>query len=291
MKVFLSWSGDLSHKVACRLRDWLPSVIQSLKPYVSSEDIDKGARWSTDIAKELAESSYGIICVTPHNLDAPWVHFEAGALSKSLEKANVVPFLFKVKRSEVQGPLLQFQSVIYEKPDLEKLLRGLNAHLEAEDQLSEEQLAKAFEVWWPQLRSVLDELAAAPARPSGQKEPEGPTESEILEELLELSRTQQRLLNSPELLLPASYLQMALRELDFASVEQTRQLSFELDRAHSEVISAERALAAACEDFPELADLKERIEYLHHRLHRVLPRRRQVRRPRVVPRREADDSK
>jgi hypothetical protein len=53
MKVFLSWSGELSHKVAITFRDWLPSVIQSIVPYVSSEDIDKGARWSTDIAKEL----------------------------------------------------------------------------------------------------------------------------------------------------------------------------------------------------------------------------------------------
>ena len=75
MKVFISWSGTTSHKVAVLLRDWLPSVIQSIEPYVSSEDIDKGARWSTDIAGELHASTYGLICVTKNNTEAPWINF------------------------------------------------------------------------------------------------------------------------------------------------------------------------------------------------------------------------
>lgn len=108
MKVFISWSGNISWKVAVIFRDWLPSVIQSLEPYVSSEDIDKGARWSTDIAKELEDSTFGILCVTKENLEAPWLSFKAGALSKTMEKSFVTPFLFDIKRSEVQGPILQF---------------------------------------------------------------------------------------------------------------------------------------------------------------------------------------
>ncbi|HYO23671.1 MAG TPA: hypothetical protein VEQ85_01855, partial [Lacipirellulaceae bacterium] len=87
-------------------------------PYVSSEDIDKGARWSTDIAKELEAAQYGMICITKENVTAPWINFEAGALSKSLDKSSVTPFLLDIKRSEVQGPLLQFQSVILEKSEV-----------------------------------------------------------------------------------------------------------------------------------------------------------------------------
>ena len=87
MKVFISWSGNISWKVAVIFRNWLPSVIQSLEPYVSSEDTDKGARWSTDIAKELEDSTFGILCVTKENLEAPWLSFEAGALSKTMEKS------------------------------------------------------------------------------------------------------------------------------------------------------------------------------------------------------------
>jgi hypothetical protein len=89
MKVFISWSGQTSHRVAVTLRDWLPSVIQSIQPYVSSEDIDKGARWSSDIAGELHASTYGLICLTKDNINAPWINFEAGALGKSIDKARV----------------------------------------------------------------------------------------------------------------------------------------------------------------------------------------------------------
>ncbi|MBQ0721375.1 MAG: hypothetical protein KBT88_09355 [Gammaproteobacteria bacterium] len=104
----------------------MPSVIQSITPYVSSEDIDKGARWSSDIASELDESAFGILCVTPDNIDAPWLNFEAGALGKSVDKSHVCPFLFRIKRSDVTGPILQYQSTTHEKDDVFKLLKAIN---------------------------------------------------------------------------------------------------------------------------------------------------------------------
>ena len=157
MKVFISWSGDISLKVATVFRDWLPSVIQSIEPYVSSEDIDKGARWSTDIAKELENSTFGILCVTKENIEAPWLSFEAGALSKTMEKSFVSPFLFDIKRSEVQGPILQFQSTIFEKKDIKKLINTLNKAC-GESGISDARLEKAFEVWYPTLEKELSEL-------------------------------------------------------------------------------------------------------------------------------------
>ncbi len=199
MKVFLSWSGEKSHKVALVFRDWFPSVIQSLEPYVSSEDIDKGTRWSSDIAKELEDSTFGILCVTKENLTAPWLTFEAGALSKTMDKSFVSPFLYDIKRSEVDGPILQFQSTIFNKDDVYKLLKTLNKAC-GEDQLTEERLDKAFSVWWPTLEEELEKL-------KGMKETEDvdtingamSESSEILEEILDLSRINQKLLRNPDL--------------------------------------------------------------------------------------------
>ncbi len=75
MKIFISWSGEPSLRLAVALRDWLPSIIQSVEPWMSSEDIEKGARWSHELAKCLEESKVGIICVTEDNRDSPWATF------------------------------------------------------------------------------------------------------------------------------------------------------------------------------------------------------------------------
>lgn len=210
MKVFLSWSGQTSHKVATILRDWIPSVIQSVVPYVSSEDIDKGTRWSTDIAKELEDSAFGIICVTKGNIHAPWLTFEAGALSKKLEKSFVSPFLFDIKRAEIDGPILQFQSTIFEKEDIKKLLKTINKAC-ADDKLTDERFEKSFEVWYPNLEKELTALKKMTKDAETIKE-EVPDSfnQQMLEEILELSRINQRILRDPETMLPPDYLKYAL---------------------------------------------------------------------------------
>lgn len=198
MKVFISWSGDTSLKVAQQLREWLPYVINSIEPYVSFEDIDKGARWSTDIAKELEDSTFGILCVTKDNLEAPWLSFEAGALSKTMEKSFVTPFLFDIKRSEVKGPILQFQSTIFEKDDIKKMVKTLNKAC-GDSGISESRLEKSFDVWYPNLEENLNDLKNdSKQNDEIEKSKKSVRSTEILEEILELSRDNQRLLRNPD---------------------------------------------------------------------------------------------
>ncbi|MEH6942965.1 TIR domain-containing protein [Bacillus sp. JJ722] len=212
MKVFLSWSGDLSKELAIAFREWLPSVIQVVDPYVSAEDIRKGNRWSSDIARELEQSSFGLVFLTPENLDAPWIHFEAGALTKTVDRSFVSPFLFGVKNSDVKGPLTQFQTTTFDKGEILKLLLDMNKSIEG-NALDEGRLITVFEKWWPDLNDKLSTLLTKiKDQESVENKQHSETKSEeVLEELLKLARLQQQVLNSPEQLLPGDYVRHILR--------------------------------------------------------------------------------
>ena len=182
MKVFISWSGERSRKVAEALRDWLPNVIQSVVPFMSAEDIDKGARWTIELAGELDDTQFGLICLTQENLGAPWLLFEAGALSKSVESSRVVPYLFNVPLSQLQGPLTQFQASIADKDSTRGVIKSINT-ASGENALDPSRIDDAFDTWWPRLEGSLKNIPettenAAPNR----------GEREILEEILETVR-------------------------------------------------------------------------------------------------------
>ena len=125
-KVFISWSGKSSHATALLLRDWLPTVIYNVDPWVSSEDIKKGSRWSTDLAHELDACSLGIICVDTTSVNSSWLNFEAGALSKSVNDGCVFPLLFGISSDDLNGPLSQFQVTNFHEQDVCSLVIEIN---------------------------------------------------------------------------------------------------------------------------------------------------------------------
>ena len=59
--VFISWSGARSRAIADALREWLPAVIQTARPFMSETDIDKGSRGLDEIVRALEGIKVGII--------------------------------------------------------------------------------------------------------------------------------------------------------------------------------------------------------------------------------------
>ena len=186
MRVFISWSGQVSKSVALALREWLPDVIQQIDPFVSSEDIRKGNRWSLDLAGELTSVQYGIICLTRDNLLSPWVNFEAGALSKALDGSLWTLLIGEILPSDVTGPLAQFQHSSLEEEDFFKLLLSMNEVL-GEDGLEIQRLKRVYENFWPSLKKraegILNEVDTNLAHQNIR------SDREILEEILDLSRS------------------------------------------------------------------------------------------------------
>ena len=89
LEVFIRWSGLRSKHIAQSLHDWLRNVLPLVRPWMSEEDIQKGARGALDIARKLEKVSVGVSCLTPENQHAPWIQFEAGALSKTLDNSRL----------------------------------------------------------------------------------------------------------------------------------------------------------------------------------------------------------
>lgn len=184
MKIFISWSGQLSKELAEVFRDWIPGVLQFVKPYFTPGDMEKGSRWSSEIAKELQESQIGIIVLTRENLSEPWIMFEAGALSKQLEKSQICPILFGVEDTDLVGPLVQFQATSFTKADMKKLVKTINNAC-GDERLVDNVIDTVFEMWWSKLESQI-KLVMGKERGRGQKELR--SDRELVEEILSLTR-------------------------------------------------------------------------------------------------------
>lgn len=200
MKVFISWSGTLSQKIAECLKKWLPCFIQSIDPFCSTEDIEKGVNWNQRLTAELKDTSFGIICLTNENVSAPWIHFEAGAISKLVD-SKIAVLQIGLNVSDIKGPLSIFQATKLEKDDFYKLLESINNSAEAH--LNSETLKICFDAQWDNFQNdIKNIIVKSESKPKSKEEKR--TNTEILEEVLELVRTQTSILTNPEKLIDIS---------------------------------------------------------------------------------------
>jgi hypothetical protein len=158
MKLFLSWSGDTSRKLAESLKEWLPLVVPSVQPWFSAVDIPVGKTWNHDLRDQLAASRLAILCVTRDNVEAPWLMFEAGAVAKAVEQSHVCPYLLGMEPSDLpRGPLIQFQAVVASADGTRRLVSTLNDAL-GDDREPDQRVLLRFESFWPRLEDSLSRL-------------------------------------------------------------------------------------------------------------------------------------
>lgn len=191
MQIFISWSGEQSKAVAELLNEWIPCVIQAIKPWISTTEIDKGAVWFNEITNQLKETSVGIVCVTKENRDRPWLLFEAGALLKRVSKNRVCTFLVDLKYTDVKDPLAQFNHTVCEKEDVYKLLKTINDSMESGN-LEEPRLRKILETNWPEFETrfgaILKDNAALQTQPDKPKRDPDDIMAEILVNTRQLNK-------------------------------------------------------------------------------------------------------
>lgn len=265
MRLFLSWSGPTSLQIAAKLHEWLPMVIQRLDPYHSSE-MEKGTRWTPEIARELESSNFGIACVTPENWESPWLLFEAGALSKSVEEGRVAPILFGLDQTDIQkSPLSQFQMTKFERLEMFRLLRGIN-ELMAPEQLDEKVLEGSFNALWPMFERDVEHILSesSPAQTTDDKS--GPDRMMgAVEELLSTMRAVSQTVSNPERMLPAAYMDALLgrhlkrrtisREDGQTLVSNLREVK-QILAAASDGEDGELALTAIRDSMPKLREIQ-----------------------------------
>lgn len=193
MKVFLSWSGKRSQAVAETLGPWMKAVVQSVEPWVSS-DMDRGVKWIDAINKSLDDHSFGILCVTPGNVSAPWLNYEAGALAKHLgDGGRVIPYLLDFRsESDLKQPLAQFNACVANKIGTWSLVKTLNNH--AEFPQKDAALQESFEMWWPKLEASLIAIKSSTIQPAAERKQE-----DKIDELLTITRDLHRSFSSADI--------------------------------------------------------------------------------------------
>jgi hypothetical protein len=213
MKVFISWSGPKSRAAAEALRAWLPKVIQALEPFVSSHDISAGSRGENVIAAELAETDFGIVCITRANQTEPWINFEAGALAKRVGHGQVIPLALDLSLADIKRPLGQFQARTLDKSQIREVVNSLNDA--CAQPLVHEVLGPTFEKWWPELDEAFTELDVVEEPGDAPTErSDGDKIDEVLQAVRSLSAAASAVSEEED---PHEHLRDALREMMYAA--------------------------------------------------------------------------
>ena len=151
---------------------------------MSEREVQKGTRGLHEIARALEGIKVGITCLTPENLGAPWILYEAGALSKALDdETRLCTYLLGgLHFQDVKPPLGMFQATKADKEDTRKLVHSINLAVGSAP-VPEPDLDEIFDAMWPKLEERIQTMPQAEENVDAKRSPE-----DMIAEILELSR-------------------------------------------------------------------------------------------------------
>lgn len=187
--------------------------------------------------------------------------FEAGALSKSIEKSHVCTLLFDLEPAEVKGPLTSFQATRFIKDDFKKLVITINSAA-GDARLDSAVLDTVFEMWWPKLEEQVATILKSHNK--GAKK-EKRSDRDILEELLELTRLSTTRPPRPSRISPRAVMELveSLDELGFILARQPDDIGIRiLHRIERPIrhLCIEAGMPEAYERFRMLRGRREPLE-------------------------------
>jgi hypothetical protein len=179
MRIFLSWSGDRSKAAALGLKSLIEDTFPEAVDVFISDHIEAGETWARRLESELEESQFGVLCLTHDNFQAPWLLFEAGAISKRFGSGRVVPYLIDtLPEAAARSPLAQFQQVPASRDETFRLVMSINAA--RENPQARDRLERIFNRWWTDLEQTLKALPVPVGSPSNTR-----SDREVMETILQ----------------------------------------------------------------------------------------------------------
>lgn len=182
-KLFFSFAGSTSRELAAHLQEFYEYVLASATTFLSARDIGGGEPWAVRLLDELEQTNFGILCLTPDNFNEPWLHYEAGALSKQWKESHACCMLFgELQPTQIVGPLALRQHIPFKKDRVLALTRDINGTL---TRPVGPQLERLFNDYWDDLETKCIETLS---RVSNQSVAPQRTNGDLLSEVLDRVR-------------------------------------------------------------------------------------------------------
>lgn len=137
MNLFISWSGPYARRIAESLEAAILKLSvksdpdkNAVVPFVSSQDIESGKKWRTELGRRLSKAKCGIIVLTQDMLESHWLPHEVGALSIKCKKLVFVKV--DTPMAMIPDPFKDYQIRSTSNEDLARLLTEIASDAGAE---------------------------------------------------------------------------------------------------------------------------------------------------------------